>query len=297
MSGAADVTLVVMTRNRRTDLEPTLGRLTQLSGRPPVIVADNGSSDGTPDMVASRFPDVRLLRFEGNVGVAARNAAARTADTPYVAFNDDDSWWTADSLDRLARLFDDHPTLGALTAHVVVEPGGRDDPTSLEMRDSPVEGDPRVPGIPVLGFLACALAVRRDAFLDVGGFEERLHFAGEEELLATDLARAGWQVRFDPQLRIHHQASTSRDHGWRQRRAVRNGLWTLWLRRPAGTALERSWRLLRDATPPAALGGLADAVLGGAWVVREREVVPAWLEEQLRRLHAAPAPSAHPSAS
>ena len=288
MRSPADVTLVVMTRNRRDDLLPTLDRLVGLPGSPPVIVADNGSTDDTADLVASRFPAVRLIRFDDNVGVAARNAAVRAADTPYVAFNDDDSWWAPDSLDRVAALFEAHPSLGALTAHVIVEPDGRDDPTSLEMRDSPLDGDPAVPGIPVLGFLACAAAVRRDAFLAVGGFEERLHFAGEEQLLATDLVRDGWEVRYVPELFVHHHASTSRDHGWRQRRNVRNGLWTLWLRRPLGSALERSWTLLRNAPPGAALGGLTEAIVAGGWVLRERDVVPGHLEQQLRRLHDGP---------
>lgn len=280
----ADVTVVVMTRNRVGELLPTLERLGDLPERPPVTVVDNGSSDGTAAAVAERFPDVDLVTLDHNAGVAARNLAVRRAATPYVAFSDDDSWWAPGSLARAIELLEAHPRLGALTAHVVVEPSGHDDPISVEMRRSPLEGDPALPGVPVLGFLACATVVRRDAFLEVGGFDPRFHFGGEEELLASDLATAGWAIQYVPELRVHHAASRARDAAWRRRRGVRNALWFLWLRRPVPAAARRSWSLLRGASPSAALAGFAEALAGVPWVLRERAVVPADVERQLRRL-------------
>ena len=286
-----DLTVVIMTRDRRSDLMRALEHLTALPERPPIIVADNGSSDGTGDAVRDRFPDVRLLELSGNPGVAARNAAVRLAETAYIAFNDDDSWWSPGSLSTAADWFARHPTLGAVTAHVIVEPDGRDDPTSVAMYDSPVQADPAVPGIPVLGFLGCATVVRRSAFEDVGGFEERLHFAGEEQLLATDLVEHGWQVRFVPELVVHHRASTSRDPVWRQRRDVRNALWNLWLRRPMAVAAVQSWKRLRESAPWPALGGALEAVVRGGWVLGRRRRVSADVERQLRRLEGAPRPT------
>ena len=284
-----DLTVVIMTRNRRPDLMRALEHLSELPERPPIIVADNGSSDGTREAVRIAHPDVTLLEIAGNSGVAARNAAVRLADTTCVAFNDDDSWWSPGSLSTAVGWFARHPTLGAVTAHVVIEPDGRDDPTSLVMYDSPVQADPAVPGTPVLGFLGCATVVRRSAFVDVGGFEERLHFAGEEELLAMDLVDHGWQVRFVPELVVHHQASTSRDPAWRQRRDVRNALWSLWLRRPLPVAAVQSWKRLREAAPWPALGGALEAVARGGWIPGHRRRVSAGVERQLRRLEQAPA--------
>lgn len=288
----ADTTLVIMTRDRADELLRTLDQLVQLPEDPPIIVADNGSTDGTIHRVRAAFPGVELIPLGRNLGVAGRNFAVRRAATPYIAFNDDDSWWAPGSIARMEQLFREHARLGAITAHIIVEPGGRDDPTSLEMQRSPVSGDPSLPGIPVLGFLACATAVRRDAFLDVGGFEERLHFAGEEELLATDMVRAGWAVRYVPELMVHHQASTSRRNGWRRRRDVRNRFWFLWLRRPAPVAVRRSWQLLRSAPPSTTLPAFAEAITRGAWIARARDVVPSDLEDDLRRLDGEAMPTA-----
>lgn len=281
---AAKITVVLMTRNRVEELVHALERLHELPEEPPIVVVDNGSSDGTSERVARQFPDVEVLTLSGNLGVEARNIAVRRVSTPYVAFNDDDSWWAPGSLARAVELFAAHPRLGAVAANILVEPGSRRDPISVEMENSPLTADPGVPGVPVLGFLACAAAVRTAAYEEVGGFERRLHFAGEEELLATDLTSHGWEVRFLPELTVHHQPSTARDSVWRARRGVRNALWTLWLRRPAGSALGRSVHLLRSTDPTTAALGLAQALRGLPWVLRQRRVVPAHVERQLRLL-------------
>ena len=76
---------------------------------------------------------------------------------------------------------------------------------------------PGLPG-PALGsFLAGASVLRRDAFLDAGGFHSRLWLGGEEELLAVDLATAGWELCYVEDLTVHHQASTLRDPSKRRR--------------------------------------------------------------------------------
>lgn len=282
----ADITVVIMTRDRVDELLGALEHVSALPEKPPIVVVDNGSTDGSAPRVREAFPDVEVIRLDDNLGVEARNIAVRRARTPYIAFNDDDSWWSPGALTRVVELFRGHPRLAAVTAHITVEPSGRDDPIAREMAESPVEGSADLPGVPVLGFLACATAVRRSAYLAVGGFSSRLHFGGEEELFCADLAAAGWEVRYVPELRVTHQPSTSRDHPWRQRRGLRNALWFQWLRRPAGHAVRRSARLLRGARPAAAGGALLQAAWGLPWVLRERRVVPSSVETQLRRLEA-----------
>lgn len=274
-----------MTKDRVAQLLDTIERLRSAHPGVPIAVADNGSTDGTPAALAARFSDVEVIEMGANVGVAARNAAVQRVTTPYIAFNDDDSWWEEGALDRVVELFDRYPPLGAITAHVVVEPDGRDDPTSLEMARSPLRGDPGVPGTPVLGFLACATAVRREAFVDVGGFEERFQFVGEEEMLATDLAAAGWEVRYVPDVRVHHAPGSGyRDHVWRRRLAVRNALWFSWLRRPFPAAVRRSWEIISGTDLRAAASGAVDALRGVPWVLRERAVVPPHVERSLELL-------------
>ena len=132
-----------------------------------------------------------MIESRRPLGSAARTLGVAAAGTPLVAFSDDDSWWAPGALERAARAFETYPRLGLLAARIVVEPGGRLDPTSRAMRESPLACELALPGPPVLGFLACGAVARRSAVLECGGFHPRYGFGGEEHLLAVDLAAAG----------------------------------------------------------------------------------------------------------
>ncbi|MDR6592613.1 GT2 family glycosyltransferase [Saccharothrix longispora] len=279
-----ETTVVIATRDRVEELVRTLGHLRRLSA--PVIVVDNGSSDDTVARVRRDFPQVRVLALGHNVGASARNRGVRAADTPYVAFCDDDSWWAPGALDRAEELFRGHPGLGLVAARVVVEPEGREDPVCAEMASSPLGRGDDLPGPRVLGFICCASIVRREAFLRVGGFNPVLFFPGEERLFSWDMAAAGWACCYVDELVAHHRPSTSRGPSAARRRAeMRNDLLTTWLRRPVGVGLAEAVALARrgagDGVAWAALGAAAlklPAVLG------QRRLLPADVERQVRLL-------------
>ncbi|MDW5322336.1 glycosyltransferase family 2 protein [Plantactinospora sp. KLBMP9567] len=215
-----DVTVVVATRNRRDQLLATLARHTA-----PVIVVDNASTDGTAEAVAACFPDVRVVRLDHNAGAAARNVGVELARSPVVAFADDDSYWAPGALEQAARFFRAHPRAGLLTAEVRLGPERRLDPVSAAMAEQPLGTPSDLPGPAVLGFLACAAVVRRQAFRQVGGFNPRLRVYGEEALLALDLAAAGWGLAYVHDMVVHHPPlATGRDSRARHRLEARNRL-------------------------------------------------------------------------
>jgi GT2 family glycosyltransferase len=282
------VAVVVITHQRRDELLLALSRLRQLPERPHVVVVDNGSTDGTADAVRAQHPEVELIASPTNLGAVGRNLGVTRLDTPYVAFCDDDTWWDAGSLRTAADALDAHPRLAVVTARILIEPGGAEDPIVAELRDSPVVGAAWLPG-PALGsFLAGASVLRRDAFDEVGGFSERLWLGGEEELMAGDLAAAGWELCYLPTITIHHQASTARDPHRRRADGIRNTLWTTWLRRPLKPALRRTVHLLRTVPRDRVTArGLLAAVRGLPWVVRERRVLPPHAEARFAALEQA----------
>ncbi|MFI8193609.1 glycosyltransferase family 2 protein [Streptomyces sp. NPDC085946] len=278
-------TVVVITHNRRDELLRTLDRLAELPEHPPVIVTDNGSTDGTAAAVARLHPRVRLLTPGRNLGAVGRNLAVREVRTPYTAFCDDDSWWAPGALSGAADLLDRHPALGTVTARIVVEPGGTEDPIVKELRDSPIPGPDWLPG-PALGsFLAAATVLRTDAFRAAGGFHPRLWLGGEEELLAVDLAADGWWLTYADHLTVHHHPSAARDPRLRRTHGIRNTLWFTWLRRPVGPALRRTLDLARTVPrDTASLRAFAEAAAALPWVLRERRVLPPEVESRLRLL-------------
>ncbi|MFJ6087839.1 glycosyltransferase family 2 protein [Streptomyces sp. NPDC092369] len=281
-------TVVVITHNRRPELLRTLGLLAELPERPPVIVVDNASADGTAEAVTRHHPRVRLLCPGRNLGAVGRNLAVREVRTPYVAFCDDDSWWAPGSLSGAADLLDRYPELATVTTRILVEPGSVEDPIIEELRDSPVRGPAWLPG-PALGsFLAAATALRTDAFRAAGGFHPRLWLGGEEELLAADLAANGWWLTYADHLTIHHQPSTVRDPVRRRADGIRNTLWFTWLRRPAGRALRRTVHLARTVPRDmVSLRAFTEAAAALPWVLRERRVLPAEVEARMRVLEEA----------
>lgn len=285
MPGDPRISVVVITHNRRDELDRTLRRLAELPEDPAVVVVDNASSDGTVDMVRAHHRDVALLPSTRNLGAVGRNLGVQLVSTPYVAFCDDDTWYDPGALRHAADLLDSHPTLAVVTAAIIVEPGGKLDAICAEMADSPLDRTSDIPGYPLLSFLAGVSILRREPFLAAGGFSERLWLGGEEELLASDLARAGWDMAYVPDVVAHHYASRIRDSHLRRRHGIRNTLWFTWLRRPLWHAVLRTFRLLRRLPRDRVTAqGVGDAVRGLPWVIRERNPVPAHIERGYRQL-------------
>lgn len=277
------VAVVVATRNRRDSLLRTLARLADVPERPPVVVVDNGSTDGSA--AAARAAGVEVVELGRNAGPAARTVGARRVATPYVAFADDDSWWAPGALARAADVLDGHERLALLAARVLVGPGEREDPTVEAMRRSPLRANGSPAGPPVLGFIACGAVVRRSAFLEVGGFHEDLPTGAEETLLAVDLASSGWRLAYVDDVVAHHHPSPRRDAGERRRAETRNVLWVAWLRRPLALAARQTAAAARVALrDPDTRRGMLDVARRVPRLVRERRVAPGEIEEGLRSL-------------
>jgi N-acetylglucosaminyl-diphospho-decaprenol L-rhamnosyltransferase len=275
-----DLTVVVATRNRRDDLLRTVRLHVELPERPRVIVVDDASTDGSGAAVAAAHAQVEVIRLDAGRGAAARNEGARLASGPYIAFSDDDAWWRPGALARAAALLDAHPRLAVVQAHVLVGPAERADPTCVAMTRTPLAPEDGQPGFPILSFVACAVVVRRSAFLSSGGFSERLGIGGEEALLSWDLAASGWQLSYVPEIVAHHDPrATAGGRCGRDELLVRNALWSSWLRRPPAAAMRDTARTLAAAVHDrASRRGLARALSGCVWVARERRPSPARVE-------------------
>ncbi len=276
-SGSDLLSVVVITRDRWADLQRSLPR-----HEAPVIVVDNGSTDGTPALVRSHFPTVEVVALGANRGAVARNVGVEHARTPYVAFADDDSWWSPGALEAALEVFEAHPRLGLLAGRVLVGPKEREDPICGVMADAPLGVEADLPGPSVLGFLACAAVVRRAAFLEAGGFDDAIFFAGEEERLALDLATSGWGLAYVPEVVAHHHPSRQRDDQERKALIARNRLLTAVLRRPSRVVAAEVAAALRGG--PAERAALRAALPVLPKALARRRVVPAHVEAARRAL-------------
>lgn len=265
------ITILVLTYNRIGELRRTLTRMLAMEDGPEVLVVDNASSDSTAAQVALDFPRATLIRLEENIGAAARNIGLRRARTPYVAFCDDDTWWEIPALTQAAEMLDEHPRIAVLNARVLVGPQQREDPTCAQMEKSPLPST-GLPGKALLGFLAGACVVRKEAFIEAGGYEPKFFIGGEEALLALDMIANGWTLVYCPQLIAHHYPSSQRDSSSRRRLLIRNAFWVAWMRLPFFTALRQTLRICRSSAAAPFL--LFDALREMRWILRRRKVLP-----------------------
>lgn len=276
------VTTVVVTRNRREQVLETVARYAN-----PIIVIDNASRDGTVAALRTHFPEVSVISLSTNQGAVARNIGVRAAQTPYVAFADGDSWWMPGTLARACTLLDAHPMVVMLAAAVLDGADARPGSFAEARMRSPLAGDRSLPGVPIMDFMPCACIVRRQPFLDAGGFHPIIGFAGNEERLALDLADAGWALRFVPELVVRRLpvravASTRR----RARRSARNDVLTALLRRPMKVVWQRIRRHVGGG--PDGVAGVLSALWQAPAAMMHRRPLSPRVEDWARRLESTP---------
>jgi glycosyltransferase involved in cell wall biosynthesis len=173
-----------------------------------LIVVDDGSRDGTPD-VAEEFADprIRVLRQPENRGPgAARNRGISLAQASVVCPLDSDDLWLPEYLETMASALASAPR--AAVAHsdawVFDEGTGRVRKRSaVDMQNppKPIPDDPQAFLVELLrrNFVYYSVAARRESLLAVGGYDERL-WVGEDWELWLRLAAAGHRFAFVPRL-------------------------------------------------------------------------------------------------
>ena len=199
----APATVVITTKNRKYDLRKAIASALAQSARPEVLVIDDGSTDGTAQMVEREFPGVRLGRSERSRGyITQRNRAAEIAATAFLFSLDDDAVFSSpDIVEATLRQFD-HPRVGAVAIPFV------------DVNRSPTvhQRAPRPEGVfASYTYIGTAHAVRRELFLALGQYREVLVHQGEEEDYCTRMLASGYVTRPGISAPIHHFESTERD--------------------------------------------------------------------------------------
>lgn len=292
MKGRPRTSFVIATRDRSEQLRVVVDRLLSTT-KCPIIVVDNASRDDSVAAVrrvAAQHPGrVTTVCLDSNEGAVARNIGVAQCNTPYVAFCDDDSWWDPDAIGLAEAVFDRYATVALLAARTVVYPQHRDDPLVAQLADSPLGRDPQLPGPSILGFQACSAMIRKTAFEAAGGFSPILHFRGEEELLAWDLAAGGWDLCFCRALVAYHEPSTVRETSHtEQARVLRNTALSAGLRRPLSRCLRSGaalvWAACRHNQDGAYTQALREAAAALPDVIRARHRLPDHVEQSVRLL-------------
>lgn len=211
-----------------------------------VIVVDNGSRDGTVEMIRREFPEVDLVDAGANLGfAAATNAAIRRGSAPYVLALNPDTRVHPHVLERLLILMEERPEVGICGCRLQREDGSFDHaarrafPTPLSAlghflligrldRMGPL-AQYRAPNVErgqVDAVNGAFMLVRRAALDEVGLFDEGFWMYMEDLDLCYRFARAGWVTWYEPSVSVTHvKAGTSgRNRGLRLNYAFHYGM-------------------------------------------------------------------------
>jgi len=228
--------VAVVNYNTRDHLHACLASVTAAGARE-VVVVDNGSTDGSAEMVRRDFAGVLLHVDHSNPGYGAgANRAIALCASPYVLLLNSDTLLRPGALAALARYLDEHPRAGVVGPRLVnldgsLQPSCRAFPSPLVplhrqeslgrvARHLPLLGDRYLAAWPhtharvVPWVVGAALALRREAMDAVGGFDESFFMYSEEIDLSYRMRRHGWETHFAPVTDVVHAggASTKQYH-------------------------------------------------------------------------------------
>ena len=248
------------------------------AGRASVWVVDNGSTDGSPELVADRFPWVELVTPGENLGFgpAVNLVAERAPGHAWIAPANADIALTPGALETLLETGERDRGAGALAPRLVLPEGGT---------QHSVYSFPTVPftvtfnagvhrAVPDLGDRLCLegywrsdrarrvpwavgafLLVRREAWDAIGGFDERQWMYAEDLDLGWRLREAGWATRYEPRAAVLHELSQAAIQAFGDERTER------WMRATYAWMVRRRGPLRTRATAAVNVAGA-----GARWV-------------------------------
>jgi GT2 family glycosyltransferase len=236
-AGEIDATLSIVSYGTREVLRDCLESIRDLVNfaRIQTIVVDNGSADGSADMVASQFPWTELIRNDTNrYFTHAHNQALATARGRYIGFLNSDTRLFPDTVERMVDFMDSHPEAGASTCLYVHEDGT---PLKAEVHNhwrfhslyfhtlcrdltgerlyfalGGTQSSPIATGDDWLETDVVSdtfLFARREILHRIGGFDERLLLYATEDDICASIKRAGGRVFYYNGTRLVHALSVS----------------------------------------------------------------------------------------
>ena len=217
----ARVSVIIVTWNRRDLLRAALRSLEiQTLPASETIVVDNGSGDGSIEMIEQEFPAVRLLRNPVNRGFcAANNQGIAAATGEFIALLNNDAEAEPGWIEELARVFRGNEEIGMAASKILIH----SDPKRIDKVGHLIwpDGQNRGRGTgalddgrfdkeeEVLWPDGCAALYRKKMLDQIGGFDEDFFAYADDAELGLRARIAGWRCIYNPRaVVLHHRGAT-----------------------------------------------------------------------------------------
>jgi len=229
--------VVIPNWNGKEDLPACLDSLLQQTIPCEIVVVENGSVDGSRELLAKNYPKVTVLPqkenlgFAGGVNVGIRYAIKNGCE--YVALLNNDATVNKEWLSELVKTLEKNPKFGIVTSKIVSSDGSHLDSTGdlyttwglpyprgrnesqLNTYDTQTK---------IFGASGGASLYRCEMLQEIGLFDEKFFAYYEDVDLSFRAQLAGWQVRFTPTAIAYHQisATSSRIKGFATYQTMKN---------------------------------------------------------------------------
>ena len=231
-----DISIIIVSWNAKEFLDECLQSIYKkaLSCKLQTIVVDNASTDGAPDLVIEKYPQVNLIRNSENLGFAkANNVGIKKSTGRYVCLINSDAIVLEDCLELMCNYMNEKPKIGVLGPKVLnpdgsLQPTCREFPTFWKNICRAVALDKFFPKSKIFGgyymmnwshgtvrevdyLSGCFMMVRRSAIDQVGLLDDSFFFYAEDKDWCKRFWRAGWKVVYFPQAKAIHYLYGSSD--------------------------------------------------------------------------------------
>lgn len=180
-----------------------------------VIVVDNGSSDGSPDVIAKKFPWVKLIKLKKNLGfIQAVNLGLKQVKSPYIFIGNDDLVFFSGSLTTLVQYLKTHRDVGVIGGKIYY----KNSPTEVASAGyllnrltghiySPINSHTVFEPDWIQG---CALLTRKTVISKIGLLDERFGLIYFEDTdFCFRIKKTGYKIVYLPQAEFLHGVTTT----------------------------------------------------------------------------------------
>jgi GT2 family glycosyltransferase len=195
------VTVNILSYNRKDELRNTLTKVYEQDyNNIEVIVVDNASIDGSPEMVETEFPDVKLIKLKKNIGIAGWNKGFEEAKGEYVLVLDDDSYPENGTICAGVKLLKNDNSI-AVVGFTVFNYFFQ----IIENKEDYNKSQGKI--IKTVGFIGCGALINTRTFLQLKGFDESIFLYYNEIEFSIRAIDAGYKILFDPHHKVIHSYS------------------------------------------------------------------------------------------
>lgn len=193
------INVCILTHNRRETLYNQIRLLIEMGFQEEeIIIIDNGSSDGTCEMLTQCYPKVNLIGLRNNEGTYAWNYGFVRSSKEIILVLDDDAIPAEDSAEEALQLFDTLPDVGIVACWVSNYQDGN-------IWDTPYQPPEIFNTTDHFIFIGCAYFVRRSLVCDGKVFDPNITIADHEYPLAIRCFQDGWRIVYHPKVRALHR--------------------------------------------------------------------------------------------